>query len=412
MNPRPATPHRVCRTIRILGAAAVLAGAASGCTGSPAPPPSAPPSGSSPASISPSTASPGSTTGPPHGGPPGSPTASTPGSSPPGGTPGSTAQPTPPMPGQATAGQAPGIPQGPADIPSIVSNVQPSVVTIFTNGGLGSGVVYSADGLILTNEHVVRGYTDVEVAFADGRRVAGTVRATDAISDLALVEAKRTGLPVAKFQSELPRIGELAVVIGSPLGFENTATAGIISGLHREIPGSAASSQSLVDLIQTDAAISPGNSGGALVNGRGEVIGISEAYIPPQTGAVALGFAIPAATAVKVADQLREDGTADHAFIGLTLGDITPQIAERLGLPDTRGALALAVPDGGPAAKAGIRPGDVLVKLDGEELASPEDLLAALRTRSPGQTVTVEFRRGTATQEVKVQLVSRASQVG
>jgi S1-C subfamily serine protease len=286
------------------------------------------------------------------------------------------------------------------------------VVTIFTNGGLGSGVVYSADGLILTNEHVVRGYTDVEVAFADGRRVAGTVRATDAISDLALVAAKRTGLPVAKFQSELPRIGELAVVIGSPLGFENTATAGIISGLHREIPGSAASSQSLVDLIQTDAAISPGNSGGALVNGRGEVIGISEAYIPPQSGAVALGFAIPAATAVKVADQLREDGTADHAFIGLTLGEITPQIAERLGLPDTRGALALAVPDGGPAAKAGIRPGDVLMKLGGEELASPEDLLAALRARSPGQTVTVEFRRGTATQEVKVQLDSRASQVG
>lgn len=402
MNPRPATAHRVCRTLRILGAAAVLAGAASGCTGSPAPPPSSLPSGSSPASASPGTASPGSTTSGPTGGTPSSPTG--------GSTGGATA--AQPTPGQATAGQAPGSPQGPADIPSIVSNVQPSVVTVFTNGGLGSGVVYSEDGLILTNEHVVRGTKDVEVAFADGRRVAGTVRATDAISDLALVEAKRTGLPVAKFQSELPRIGELAVVIGSPLGFENTATAGIISGLHREIPGSAASSQSLVDLIQTDAAISPGNSGGALVNGRGEVIGISEAYIPPQSGAVALGFAIPAATAVKVADQLREDGTADHAFIGLSLGDITPQIAERLGLPDTRGALALAVPDGGPAAKAGIRPGDVLVKLDGEELASPEDLLAALRSRSPGQTVTVEFRRGTSTQEVKVQLVSRASQAG
>jgi S1-C subfamily serine protease len=343
---------------------------------------------------------------------PGSPAGGTPGSSPTGGA--TSAQPTAgqPTPGQPTPGQAPGIPQGPADIPAVVSNVQPSVVTIFTDGGLGSGVVYSAEGLILTNEHVVRGRTDVEVAFADGRRVAGTVRATDAVSDLALVEAKRTGLPVAKFQSELPRIGELAVVIGSPLGFENTATAGIISGLHREIPGSAASSQSLVDLIQTDAAISPGNSGGALVNGRGEVVGISEAYIPPQSGAVALGFAIPAATAVKVADQLREDGTADHAFIGLTLGDITPQIAERLGLPDTRGALALAVPDGGPAAKAGIRSGDVLVKLDGEELAAPEDLLAALRSRSPGQTVTVEFRRGTETHEAKVQLVSRASQTG
>jgi serine protease DegQ len=388
MSPRPATAHRLYRTLRILGVAAVLAGTVSGCTGSPAPPSSSPPSSTSAGD------SPDSTPGSP-GSPTGGATAAKP----------TTAQPT--------AGKAaPGIPQGPADIPSIVSNVQPSVVTVFTNGGLGSGVVYSEDGLILTNEHVVRDNTDVEVAFADGRRVAGTVRAMDAISDLALVEAKRTGLPVAKFQTELPRIGELAVVIGSPLGFENTATAGIISGLHREIPGSAASSQSLVDLIQTDAAISPGNSGGALVNSRGEVIGISEAYIPPQAGAVALGFAIPAATAVKVADQLRADGTADHSFIGLTLGDITPQIAERLGLPDTRGALALSVPDGGPAAKAGIRPGDVLVKLDGEELASPEDLLAALRSRSPGQTVTVEFRRGTETREVKVELVSRASQAG
>ena len=282
------------------------------------------------------------------------------------------------------------------------------MVTIFTGrGGLGSGVVYSEDGLILTNEHVVRGSRDVEVGFADGQRVAATVRATDPIADLALVEAQRTGLPAAKFQPALPRIGELAVVIGSPLGFANTATAGIISGLHREIPGSASSSQSLVDLIQTDAAISPGNSGGAVVNSRGEVIGISEAYIPPQSGAVALGFAIPAATAVKVADQLREDGTADHAFIGLGLAEITQPIASELGLPDTLGALALSVQEGGPAAKAGIRAGDVLIRLDGDKLTSPEDLLAALRTRSPGQTVTVEFRRGADTQEVKVVLVAR-----
>ncbi|WP_373460295.1 S1C family serine protease [Arthrobacter globiformis] len=292
-------------------------------------------------------------------------------------------------------------------MPTVVSNVQPSVVTVFTDGGLGSGVVYSKDGLILTNEHVVRGNRTVEVGFADGRRVTGTVRATDPISDLALVEAKRTGLPAAKFQPALPRIGELAVVIGSPLGFENTATAGIISGLHRQIPGSASSSQSLVDLIQTDAAISPGNSGGAVVNSRGEVVGISEAYIPPQSGAVALGFAIPAATAVKVADQLRADGTAEHSFIGLGLGEITQQIAEELGLPDTRGALALTVQEGGPAHKAGIRPGDVLTRLDGDELASPEDLLAALRSKSPGQTVTVEFRRGTTRHEVKVPLAAR-----
>ncbi|MBN3499904.1 trypsin-like peptidase domain-containing protein [Arthrobacter pascens] len=367
------------RTVRVLIGAAVLAAIASGCTG-----PGQGPGQSPEPSTEPSIASPS-----------------------PGSTAGSRAT-TGQTPGQGQQQPGQGTPLGAADIPAIVSNVQPSVVTIFTGrGGLGSGVVYSEDGLILTNEHVVRGSRDVEVGFADGQRVAATVRATDPIADLALVEAQRTGLPAAKFQPALPRIGELAVVIGSPLGFANTATAGIISGLHREIPGSASSSQSLVDLIQTDAAISPGNSGGAVVNSRGEVIGISEAYIPPQSGAVALGFAIPAATAVKVADQLREDGTADHAFIGLGLAEITQPIASELGLPDTLGALALSVQEGGPAAKAGIRAGDVLIRLDGDKLTSPEDLLAALRTRSPGQTVTVEFRRGADTQEVKVVLVAR-----
>lgn len=303
------------------------------------------------------------------------------------------------------AGQ--GAPQGTADIPAIIENVEPSVVTIFTDGGLGSGVVYSADGLILTNEHVVRGNTDVEVGFADGQRIAGRVRATDPISDLALVEAQRRDLPVAKFQTQLPRIGELAVVIGSPLGFENTATAGIISGLHREIPGSAQSSQSLVDLIQTDAAISPGNSGGAVVNSRSEVIGISEAYIPPQAGAVALGFAIPAATAVKVAEQLKEDGTADHAFIGLSPAEITEQIGRQLDLPNRDGVLALSVVQDGPAARAGIRPGDVLLSIDGEKLSSPEGLLAALRNKSPGQEVNIEYRRGSDTRQTKVTLAAR-----
>ena len=399
MNLGLATPHSASRAAGILGVAAVVATVACGCTGpgpNPAPPSSTQSSGAPSGSAS-ESASGGASGGAVAGGPSASstPVSSTPGSS----TTGSS------TPGKGGTGQATA--QGAADIPTIVSNIQPSVVTVFTDGGLGSGVVYSQEGLILTNEHVVRGNSTVEVGFADGQRVAGNVRATDAISDLALVEAKRTGLPAAKFQSELPRIGELAVVIGSPLGFENTATAGIISGLHREIPGSASSSQSLVDLIQTDAAISPGNSGGAVVNSRSEVVGISEAYIPPSSGAVALGFAIPAATVVKVADQLREDGTADHSFIGLGLGDITQQIADRLGLPDTRGALALSVQEGGPAAKAGIRPGDVLVRLDGDQLASPEDLLAALRSKSPGQTVTVEFRRGTDRQEVKVQLVAR-----
>ncbi|OUM44959.1 S1C family serine protease [Arthrobacter sedimenti] len=314
--------------------------------------------------------------------------------------------------GSSSGGTESGGQQADMSIPDIVDTVQPSVVTIFTEDGLGSGVIYTEDGLVLTNEHVIRGNEDVEVAFADGQRVSGTVEAADAVSDLALVRADRTDLPAATFQSGLPRIGELAVVIGSPLGFENTATSGIISGLHREIPGSASTSQSLVDLIQTDAAISPGNSGGAVVNGRGEIIGISEAYIPPSQGAVALGFAIPAPTATEVAEELREDGTAEHAFMGLAPGAITPQIAQQLNLQDTTGVVVLSVSEGGPADDAGIRPGDIITRIGDEDLAAPEDLLSALRQRDPGETVTVETRRGSETEAVDVELADRPAAEG
>lgn len=293
------------------------------------------------------------------------------------------------------------------DIPQLVENLAPSVVTIFTDGGLGSGVVYSEDGLILTNEHVVRGNTRVEVAFADGQRVDGTVRATDPVTDLALVQANRTGLPKPVYQTDLPRVGEGVVVLGSPLGFENTATAGIISGLHRSIPGSASNSLSLVDLIQTDAPISPGNSGGAVINMRGEIIGISEAYIPPSAGAVALGFAIPAATAVEVAEELLADGTAKHAYLGLTPGELTPQIASRLGIDARTGVVVLAVDDDGPAGRAGIRPGDVLESMEGVDLTAPEKLLAELRNRNPGDTVGFKVKRQDQSLDLKADLVAR-----
>ncbi len=298
-------------------------------------------------------------------------------------------------------------PASAGDIPQLVENLAPSVVTIFTEGGLGSGVVYSEDGLILTNEHVIRGNTTVEVAFADGQRVEGTVKATDPVTDLALVQAARTGLPKPVYQTDLPRVGEGAVVLGSPLGFENTATAGIISGLHRSIPGSASNSLSLVDLIQTDAPISPGNSGGAVINMRGEIIGISEAYLPPSTGAVALGFAIPAATAVEVAEELLADGTAEHAYLGLTPGELTSQIADQLGIDASTGVVVLAVDDDGPAGRAGIRPGDVLESMEGVELNAPEKLLAELRNRNPGDTVGFKVKRQDQNLDLKADLIAR-----
>ena len=273
------------------------------------------------------------------------------------------------------------------DVPGVAAKLGPSVVTVLVEGGTGSGVVYREDGLILTNEHVVRGHEDVQVSFADGQQVAGKVKAVDAVTDVALVQAERKGLPPATFETALPEVGSLAVVIGSPLGFENTVTAGVISGLHREIPGSASQGQSLVDLIQTDAPISPGNSGGAVVNADGEVIGISEAYIPPQAGAVSLGFAIPAATAVDVAGQLAEDGRAEHAFAGFVPAAITPEIAARLGVETTAGVLVAQIVQGGPADDAGIRQGDIVTAIGGNTTATPEDLLAALRGAKPGDRV-------------------------
>ena len=323
---------------------------------------------------------------------------------------------TPPSAGTSTSTPGAGAsnpataPDAAGGIPELVENLAPSVVTIFTEGGLGSGVVYSADGLILTNEHVIRGNTTVEVGFADGQRVEGTVKATDAVTDLALVQAKRTGLPKPTYQSNLPRVGEGAVVLGSPLGFENTATAGIISGLHRSIPGSASNSLSLVDLIQTDAPISPGNSGGAVINMRGEIIGISEAYIPPSAGAVSLGFAIPAATAVQVAEELLADGTAEHAYLGLTPGELTPQIADQLGIQARTGVVVLSVDGDGPAGRAGIRPGDVLESLEGVQLTAPEKLLTELRNRNPGDTVSIKVKRGDQSLDVKADLIDRPTQ--
>jgi serine protease DegQ len=311
-------------------------------------------------------------------------------------------------PAAQTAANSSGQPSDPFEhIPDVVRKMQTSVVTIVTSKGLGSGVVWSSDGVIVTNDHVVSGSKQVEVAFADGRRVGGTVGATDAVTDLAVVRAKRSGLPAANFQRKLPAVGDLAIAMGSPLGFENTVTAGIISGLHRQIPGSAQETQSLVDLMQTDAAISPGNSGGALVNASGQVTGISEAFIPPSQGAVSIGFAIPAGTVVDVVGQLLKTGHASHAFLGIQPGDLTPEIASELGVSATGGVVVLSLVGGGPAAKAGMQPGDVITAVDGHPVSDVEDFLAVLRDDHPGQTVTVSFLRGKARMDAKVVLANR-----
>jgi serine protease DegQ len=294
-------------------------------------------------------------------------------------------------------------------IPEIVRKAEPSVVTVAHDQGTGSGVVWSKDGVVVTNNHVVSAegqvVQQVEIAFFDGRRVPGTVRATDPSTDLAVVQVDRKDLKPATFQRALPQVGELAVAVGSPLGFENTVTAGIISGLHREIPGSAAQGiRSLVDLIQTDAAISPGNSGGALVNGRGEVVGISVAYIPPAQGAVSIGFAIPSATTIDVVGELLRTGRATHAYLGIVPDQVTPDIAGQLGLDQAAGVLVMEVGEGTPAADAGLRPGDVLIGLDEQRLDTVEDFLGELRQHRPGDRVNLTIVRDGREQQVEATL--------
>jgi serine protease DegQ len=288
-------------------------------------------------------------------------------------------------------------------IPEIVNEVAPSVVAVRTATGEGSGVIWSADGVIVTNAHVAGDATRVDVVLRTGEEVEAEVVATDPRSDLAVLRVGNGGLPAATFADGIPQIGELAVAIGNPLGFENTVSAGIVSAVSREIP-SGGQTPALVNLLQTDAAISPGNSGGALVNANAEVIGINVAFIPPEQRAVAIGFAIPSPTVIEVVTELLEDGTVEYAFLGVDPDPVTPAIAQQLGLEQPEGALVFSVVAGSPAEDAGFREGDVIVAIDGEDITIPEDLFSYLRTKDPGDEVTVTVNRNGEEREITARL--------
>ncbi|MDQ3795818.1 MAG: trypsin-like peptidase domain-containing protein, partial [Actinomycetota bacterium] len=250
---------------------------------------------------------------------------------------------------QAAAQASPQIPED-EPVAQVASQVEPSVVQVNVEAiqttpfgtqrgeGLGSGVVYRQDGYIITNNHVVEGASKVNVAFADGTTARAEVVGGDPNTDVAVVRVDRDNLPAAKFsENDDLVVGQLAVAIGSPSGFESTVTSGVISGIGREFPPELIGGfdPSLVDLIQTDAAISPGSSGGALADRDGEIIGINVAYLPQtQTGAPVegIGFAIPSDTAVSVADQLIETGKVSSPYLGVFTTDLSPRDAQRFGL--------------------------------------------------------------------------------
>jgi len=285
------------------------------------------------------------------------------------------------------------------------------------NTATGSGVVIDQRGYIVTNNHVVEGQQSLEAVFSDGKKVDATLVGTDAFSDLAVVKVNENISTFAEFaDSDQLEPGQPVVAIGSALGdFRNTVTAGVVSALHRDLDDVASGSVALRNLIQTDAAINHGNSGGPLIDLDGRVVGINVAVVRGQgfgsDVAEGLGFAIPSNTARTVVDQLVSKGSVERPFIGISYQAITPQIAAYYKLSREQGILVSEVVAGSPAEKAGIKPNTIITKLDGVELTTTTSLLEVLVKHKVGDTVKltiVEPNSDTET-EVTLTLTSRPS---
>ncbi|MFA5890453.1 MAG: trypsin-like peptidase domain-containing protein [Actinomycetota bacterium] len=286
----------------------------------------------------------------------------------------------------------------------VAAAVLPSTVQIqstLVNGAeaLGTGVIYRADGYIVTNDHVIDGADSIVVSLPTGEKLEAALVGTAAPAvDIAVLKVAKAALPAATFGSTKDvQVGDLAVAVGSPFGLEGTVTAGVVSALHRD--GLLGGDVRLTDAIQTDAAINHGNSGGALADASGVVIGINTAIVPGDGGGgnVGVGFAIPIDIVRKVADQIIETGHAQLAFLGIT----------GTNLPDGDGALVQGVQSGGPAAKAGIQANDIIVSIDGTPVNSMDALIAQVIQKSVGDTVAVGLLRDGKRQTVSVKLAAR-----
>jgi serine protease Do len=264
--------------------------------------------------------------------------------------------------------------------------------------GMGSGFIIQSDGVILTNAHVVEGADEVRVKLTDRREFKGKVLGIDHVTDVAVVKIDATGLPSAKLgdPSKL-RVGEWVLAIGSPFGFENTVTAGIISATSRSLPEGT-----YVPFIQTDAAVNPGNSGGPLFNLQGEVIGINSQIYSGTGGYMGLSFAIPIDVASNVKEQLIKTGKVERGRIGVAIQEVNASLAKSFGLEKPQGALVSSVVAGGPAEKAGLKSGDVIVSFNGKPVDTSTQLPALVAATKPGTKAPLELWRDRKKREVSV----------
>lgn len=284
-------------------------------------------------------------------------------------------------------GWAPGFPNLPENDPfyEFFRHFAPLMPQQRESQSLGSGFIIGSDGYILTNAHVVDRADRIIVRLNDKREFKATVVGADKRTDVALLKIKASGLPtVVLGKPEQLRVGEWVVAIGSPFGFENSVTAGIVSAKGRSLP-----QENFVPFIQTDVAINPGNSGGPLFNLKGEVVGINSQIYSRSGGYMGLSFAIPIDVAMDVVNQLRSSGKVSHGRIGVVIQEITRELADSFGLAKTEGALVAKVERGGPADKAGIRPSDVILKFDNKPVASSSDLPRIVAATKPGSKVDV-----------------------
>ncbi len=269
---------------------------------------------------------------------------------------------------------------------------------------LGSGVIVSPDGLILTNHHVIESADEIEVALADGRTVPAKIVGSDPETDLAVVKVDMRNLPSITFgRSEQLSVGDVVLAIGNPFGVGQTVTQGIVSALGRNHLGI----NTFENFIQTDAPINPGNSGGALIDAEGNLVGINSAIYSRSGGSMGIGFAIPVSLAKQIMDQIVRQGSVTRGWIGIEAQDITPELAESFKLKEARGALIAGVMRGGPADRAGVKPGDILMGINNQLVIDSSSMLNVIAALKPGHQANVKIVRNQAEQTLTIVIGKR-----